>query len=207
VDALIRVNLSGLSPMISPSSGWSTSGSTWAQTNLRLMDAVVAVASKREVREYADRQLPEELKRSILDAGRVAGSSKNRQQWRFVALETREALERAARTVFAQDNVRRAPFAVVVAVHGKGPTTFDAGRAAQNMMLAAWDLGVGSCPNGMPDRAAAAEILGLREGEVPAIIVSFGYPAVAGRDPASRSAEEWVAAADRKPFDEVVERR
>ena len=68
----------------------------------------------------------------------------------------------------------RAPFAVVVAVHGKGPTTFDAGRAAQNMMLAAWDLGVGSCPNGMPDRAAAAEILGLREGEVPAIIVSFG---------------------------------
>ena len=73
------------------------------------------------------------------------------------------------------------------------------------MLLAAWNEGVGSCPNGMPDRAAAAGVLGLAEGEEPAIVLSFGYPSKP-RDPESRSAEDWVAAANRKPFDEVVSR-
>jgi hypothetical protein len=58
----------------------------------------------------------------------------------------------------------------------------------------------------MPDRAAAAEVLGLREREEPAIVLSFGYPERPLRAPESQSAEVWVAAADRKPFDEVVER-
>jgi nitroreductase len=91
-------------------------------------------------------------------------------------------------------------------VSGKGPKSFDGGRAAQNMLLAAWNEGIGSCPNGMPDRQAAGEILELSEGEEPAIVLSFGYPAPARRDPESRSAEEWIEAANRKPFDEVVVR-
>ena len=51
------------------------------------MDAFLAVASKREVRRYADRPIPEDVQRRILEAGRVAGSSKNRQPWRFVVLD------------------------------------------------------------------------------------------------------------------------
>jgi len=43
------------------------------------VDTWLAIASRREVREYADRELPEEVVRSILDAGRLAGSAKNRQ--------------------------------------------------------------------------------------------------------------------------------
>ena len=43
------------------------------------MDTWLAVASRREVREYADRDLPEDVVRRILDAGRLAGSAKNRQ--------------------------------------------------------------------------------------------------------------------------------
>jgi hypothetical protein len=58
----------------------------------------------------------------------------------------------------------------------------------------------------MPDRAAAARVLGLREGEEPAIVLTFGYPHPPRRDPQSQPAETWVAAADRKPFEEVVER-
>src|SRR3569832_2214866 len=65
----------------------------------RAMDAFLAVASKREVRRYADRPIPEDVQRRILDAGRVAGSSKNRQPWRFVVLSGREAVERAAEAV------------------------------------------------------------------------------------------------------------
>ena len=73
------------------------------------------------------------------------------------------------------------------------------------MMLAAWNEGVGSCPNAARDRAAAADALGLAEGEQFVIVLSFGYPSKP-RDPEGRSAEEWAAAANRKPFDEVVSR-
>ncbi len=89
-------------------------------------------------------------------------------------------------------------------LQGSGPTSFDAGRAAQNMMLTAWNGGIGSCPNGTPDRGAVSELLGLRDGEKPAIILTFGYPA-RPVDPESRSPEEWIERANRKPFDEVVE--
>ena len=170
------------------------------------MDAFLAIASKREVRRYAGRPLSDESQGRILDAGRVSGNSANRQQARFVAIADRDRLGRLAETVHVPDNVRGAELAVAIVVHGKGPTSFDAGRAAQNMMLAAWNEGVGSCPNGMPDRAATAEVLGLREGEEPALVLTFGYPERPRRDPESQPAEAWVAAADRKPFEEVVER-
>jgi nitroreductase len=170
------------------------------------MDAYLAIASRREVRRYSERPVPEEIQRRILDAGRVSGSSANRQQWRFVWVTDRERLERLAETVFVPGNIRGCAFAVAVAVSGKGPTSLDAGRASQNILLAAWNEGVGSCPNGMPDRAATGEVLGLSEGEEPAIVLTFGYPERARRDPESRSAEEWIEAANRKPFDEVVVR-
>jgi len=169
------------------------------------VDAFLAIASRREVRAYADRPLPAEVQRRILDAGRVAGNSQNRQQWRFVVVESGEIKTRLSETVYAPTNVAGAPLVVAVVTYGKGPTSFDAGRAAQNMMLAAWNEGVGSCPNGMPDRAATAALLGLAEGEEPAIVLSFGYPATPSR-PERRPAEEWVAVADRKPFEEVVTR-
>jgi nitroreductase len=170
------------------------------------VDAYLAIASRREVRSYSDRPVPEQIQQRILDAGRVSGSSANRQQWRFVWVTDRERLERLAEMVYEPGNIRGCAFAVAVAMSGKGPTSFDAGRASQNMLLAAWTEGVGSCPNGMPDRAAAGEVLGLSEGEEPAIVLSFGYPARPRRDPESRSAEEWIEAANRKPFDEVVVR-
>jgi nitroreductase len=169
------------------------------------VDAFLAIASKREVRSYADRPLPPDVQRRILEAGRLAGSSANKQQRRFVVVESDEAKRALSETVYTPTNINGAAIAVAVVTQGRGPASFDAGRAAQNMMLAAWNDGVGSCPNGLQDRAAAGSALGLAEGEEPAIVVSFGYPEKP-RDPESRSAEEWLAAANRKPFDEVVSR-
>ena len=169
------------------------------------MDVYLAIASKREVRAYADRPLPDDAVRRLLEAGRVAGSSRNRQARRFVVLRD-GALERAAHTVYASDNLLGAALAVAILVRGKGPTGFDAGRAAQNMMLAASSDGIGSCPNGVADAAALAEIVGQGEEEQVATVLSFGYPA-RPVDPESRTAEEWIERADRLPFDEVVELR
>jgi nitroreductase len=170
------------------------------------MDAYLAVVSKREVRAYDDRPVDGDAMRRILQAGRVAGSSKNRQARRFVVLRDLALVERAAACVYAPDNVLGAALVVVVVVGSKGPTAFDAGRAAQNMMLAASNDGIGSCPNGVADAAALQEIAGHDDGEQVATVLTFGYPATP-RDPERLSAEEWIARADRKPYEEVVEER
>lgn len=165
------------------------------------MDAYLAITSKRELRRYADRPLPPEVVHRILEAGRLAGSSRNRQARRFVVLE--RVREEAAGYVFASENVRGATLVVAIVVAGRGPVDFDTGRAAQNMMLAASNDGVGSCPNGIADADGLARLLGVGEDERVASVISFGYPTRA-RDPERRSPAEWAAAADRKPFDEVV---
>ena len=170
------------------------------------MDAYLAVVSKREVRDYDDRPLGEEAERRILETGRVAGSSKNRQARRFVVVRDEALREDVAESVYASDNVRGAALVVAIVVGGKGPTTFDAGRAAQNMMLAASNEGIGSCPNGVADGARLQAALGHGDDEKVATVLTFGYPA-RPRDPERRSPEEWIAAADRKPYEEVVEER
>jgi nitroreductase len=169
------------------------------------VDTFLAVASKREVRDYAGRPIPEDAVQRILDAGRISGSSRNRQPWRFIVVESPSLRERLAEAVYAPGNVRGAALVVVIAVQGRGPTAFDAGRAAQNMMLTAWNDHVGSCPNGVPDPDAVARLLDLDEGEHPAIVLTFGYPART-RDPQRHEAIEWIERADRKPFDQTVVR-
>jgi len=158
------------------------------------VDVYTAIASKRDERRYADRPLPDDLVTRILDAGRLAGSSRNLQDWEFVVVSDRDAL---AEAVYAPDNVRTAALAVAIVC----PRALDTGRAAQNMMLAAWGDGIVSCPNGVRDAEAAERIVGA----TPAIVLSFGYPAKP-RDPASRTAEEWSQRANRKPLEEVVRR-
>jgi nitroreductase len=95
---------------------------------------------------------------------------------------------------------------LVVALVVQGRPGFDAGRAAQNMMLAAWNEGVTSCPNGMPDRDKSGTVLGLGEDEQVLTVLAFGYPA-RPRNPERRPAEEWIARANRRPYEEVVEAR
>jgi nitroreductase len=165
------------------------------------VDTWLAIASRRETREYADRPIPEEVVRTILDAGRLAGSASNRQPWRFVIVESDAAREQLAAAVYEPTNVQGA--ALIVAIAGRGG--LDAGRCAQNMLLAAWNAGVGACPNGLQDPDAARAALGLGADEDIAIVLTFGYPA-RERDPARHTPEEWSARADRKPLDELVSR-
>ncbi|MDX6468077.1 MAG: hypothetical protein QOI27_3117 [Gaiellaceae bacterium] len=160
------------------------------------MDAWLAIASKRDVREYAETPVPDDVVARILDAGRLSGSARNRQEREFVVVETTQA--ELADAVYASANVLGAKLVVAIVGAASG---MDIGRCAQNMMLAAWNDGVASCPNGVKDVEAAARICG---GEVKSIL-SFGYPAKP-RDPESRSADEWSAKANRRPLDELVRR-
>jgi nitroreductase len=158
------------------------------------MDVFQAIVSKRDVRAYADTPIPPDVEARILNAGRLAGSARNKQEWQFVVVSDKGAL---AQVVYAQENVRTAALVIAIA----GARGFDVGRCAQNMMLAAWNEGVVSCPNGVADADEAERIVGAEVG----IILSFGYPA-SPRDPESRTADEWSARANRKPLDELVRR-
>lgn len=169
------------------------------------MDLHLAVASKRDVRAYSGEPVPAEAERRILDAGRLAGSARNRQPCRFVVVEG-DAVASVARAVYAPRNVLGAGLVVAVVVTpGGGLVDFDAGRAAQNMMLAGWADGVASCPNGIAAPEALRRALGLEEPERAVVVLSFGFPQ-APRDPARRSAGEWSRRAPRLPLESLVRR-
>jgi nitroreductase len=138
------------------------------------------VKSKRAVREFTDQPLAPDLIRQILDAGRLAGSAKNMQPWHFVAIERKETLVELSRC--GQFAVHLAGASLGVALVTPDPVLrltvpFDLGRAAQNMMLAAWAAGIGSemATIYQPDRAR--EILGVPDGFTVPWCISFGYPA------------------------------
>ena len=80
------------------------------------MDTFLAVASRREVRDYAGRPIPVDAVQRILEAGRISGSSRNRQPWRFLVVGDPGVRERVAEAVFAPGNVRGAALVVAVAV-------------------------------------------------------------------------------------------
>lgn len=170
------------------------------------MDVHLAVASKRDVRAFTGEPVAADAERRILNAGRLAGSARNRQPWRFVVAEGDDARAAVARAVYAPRIVLGAGLVVAIVVTpGGGLVDFDAGRAAQNMMLAGWAEGIGSCPNGVADPDTLRRALALEEPERPVVVLAFGRPAGA-RDPARRSAGEWSRRARRLPLDALVRR-
>jgi nitroreductase len=147
--------------------------------------------------------LPPELVLGLLDSGRLSGSSRNTQPWTFVVPVGRRRIDELADAVFVPENVTTAGLVVAILVHGKGPLLFDAGRAAQSMLLAAWAEGIASCPNGIRDVDLARRALEATDEETPVIVLSFGLPEQP-RDPEQSTVAEWSARANRKPIAEVV---
>ena len=139
------------------------------------MDATKCIRSKRDSRSYTEQAISDETLEDILQAGRMAGSSKNTQPWRFVVLRDQKRREELAACGQFATPMLAAPLAIAI-VLAPGGNAFDAGRTAQNMMLAAWDAGITSCPVAMHDRECAAKVLGTPDGHVVAMVITFGYP-------------------------------
>jgi nitroreductase len=142
-----------------------------------------AIARKRAIREFAPRPIaPEHLER-ILQAGRHAGSSKNRQRWTFIVCRDRAHLRELAAVGPFAGHLAGAAVAIAMVTPDPSSTTsgrsilFDLGLAAENMMLAAWELGVGSVPATVYERDLARRLLGFPEDHACEYLLSFGYPA------------------------------
>lgn len=170
------------------------------------MNAWDAIRTKRMVRRFEPRPLaPEHLGR-IVDAGRHAGSSKNQQLWDFVVVENRERLQRLADVGSYASHLAGAAAAVGLVtpdprVRGASLSlVWDSGLAAQNMMLEAWELGVGSCPVTVYDQDLAREVLAFPEDRWCGYLLSFGYPA----DPEDLTRPP--KAGGRRPLEDVLHR-
>ena len=100
------------------------------------MDAYTCIRTKRDTRAYQDKPIPEQSLRRILQAGRMAGSAKNLQPCRFVVLQDAPKKEELAVCGQFAQHTASAPVVVAI-VLPQGEREFDAGRCAQNMMLAA----------------------------------------------------------------------
>lgn len=159
------------------------------------------IRTKRAVRQFRSEPLPEDVIRSILDAGRLAGSAKNMQPWHFIAIQRRETLLALSRLGQWAGHLAGASLAVALATPDpflRLSVPFDLGRAAQNMMLAAWASGVGSEMATIYRSEEARTVLGAPADVVIPWCISFGYPM-----------EEQPRAprkGGRRRFDEVVHR-
>ena len=157
----------------------------------------------RVIRQFQDRALEKAHLDRILNAGRRTASSKNEQVWTFIVVQEREALR--ALTGVGRYGDHLAGAAAAIALVGPdtqgwraATTMWDLGRAAQNMVLAAWDLGIGSAPATVFEHDLAARLLGLPDGQRCNFILSFGYPA----DPSALSRPNKRGG--RKAIDSVV---
>ncbi|MEA1903930.1 MAG: nitroreductase family protein [Actinomycetota bacterium] len=129
----------------------------------------------RAIRDYEDRPLASDDLNAILEAGRWTGSSKNRQNWSFVAITDAERLQGLAEHGDFTQPVRDS-VATIVLVQEEEGYEFDIGRAAQNMMLAAKAVGVASCPITLLRSENARRFLGAPEGTIVRYAISLGYP-------------------------------
>ena len=152
-------------------------------TGTPTMSTWEAIATKRMVRAFADRPLePDHLVR-ILNAGRRAASSKNLQRWDFIVCRERDHLAELAAVGPWADHIAGAAVAVALvtpdpaAADSPASVMFDLGMAAGNMMLTAWELGIGSVPATVYEHDLARRLLGYPADRHCEYLLSFGYPA------------------------------
>jgi nitroreductase len=157
------------------------------------MDTWQAIDKIRTIRKFTDKPLePEHLDR-ILNAGRRAGSSKNTQQWDFIV-----CTDRAHLVALSEGGPYAAHLAGAATHDAPYSIMWDLGRAAQNMVLAAWELGVGSVPATVYRQDLARELLVYPKDHWCEFLLSFGFPT-------NPEALTWPKrAGGRKPLEAVV---
>ena len=161
-----------------------------------------AIVSRRHVRAFADRPIAAADLDRILEAGRRSPSSQNWQPWDFIVVTDRARLRELAGVWRGAGHVAGSAATIVVigpaADNEFGRAQFDLGQATMSMLLAAADLGIGSCHAGVADLDLARELLGFPADRDWAFLISLGYPADRPLIP--------VRNPRRRPFGEVAHR-
>ena len=168
------------------------------------METWDAIRSRRNVRSFSSRTIDDSDLDRILEAGRRTPSSKNEQRWDFVVVTDKDRLGELAKVWQGARHVpgSAATIALVAPISEeprvRQSIVYDLGQLTMSIMLAAADLGIGSCHSSVQDQALAREILGFPENHYCPWLISLGYPQDGDLRPIEKPA--------RRPLSEVVHR-
>jgi len=150
------------------------------------MDTRDAILTRRSIRKYTDRAVPEELVTELLKAAMAAPSAGNEQAWQFIVIRDRAILDAIPKFHPYSAMLKHASVAILVCgdltrEKYKGYWVQDCSAATQNLLLAATAQGLGAVWTGVyptEDRVAGMrKLLGLPEHVIPLSLVPIGYPA------------------------------
>jgi len=161
------------------------------------MSLLDLILSRRSIRRYENKDIPEEVLKQILEAGRQAPSAANRQPIRFVVVNDHGILKNLCDNLINRF-VKYAPVAIVGCADTKSLLTgkwavVDATIAMQNMVIAAWALGIGSCWIGACDEEKVKELLKIPDKWKVVALVTLGYPAEQPKPRKKKSFEEMFS--------------
>lgn len=134
-----------------------------------------SVMGLRVVRRYLATPVSEEHLGAIIEAGRWTGSAKNRQPWTLVVIRDRPQIERLTECGDFTAALATAPLVIAPVKHPDG-YDWDMGRIAQNIMLAAAAVGVGSCPVTLHREDCGRTVLGIPDDHRCQVVVALGHP-------------------------------
>jgi len=158
------------------------------------------VRKRRSIRAYKNTPVERDTLLSVLEAGRLAPSARNRQDWHFTVVLNHELRTRLAQACNGQSMVAQAPAAIVMWC-GKEDTmsckqsaaTVDCSIALSFMILKAEELGLGTCWLGAFNAGAVSKVLDLPAGAVVVAVTPLGYP---DESPAARPRKDGGAIYD-----------
>ena len=144
------------------------------------MSSLNVILSRRSIRRYEDKEIPKDVLDQIVEAGRQSPSAANKQPYRFVIITDFEIKQKMAGR-FSRF-LKKAPFIIVGCANPKALLTgkwsiIDTTIALENMVIAAWSLGIGSCWIGSFKEQKIKELLKIPQGWKVVALVTFGYAA------------------------------
>jgi nitroreductase len=140
------------------------------------MNVFEAIKTLLAVRTYQDRPIPDEVVTRILEAARLTGSSRNKQLWDFVVVRNKETLKTLGSLASTGPYIADAAMAIAVVVPDAPVGYMDGARATQNMMLAAWEEGIGSNWVGNMNNDEVRRLLNVPQEKMVLNVIPFGYP-------------------------------
>jgi nitroreductase len=140
---------------------------------------------------------PEKLEQ-VLEAARLAPTAGNRQRFKLIVIHT-DGREEELRRIYDRDWFVEPPLVICACRYPMDParqrkdyTDVDVGIVVDHLILAAAELGLGTCWIGAYDPVAAREILGLPDEVEPVVFTPLGYPAAPPREKQRKSLDELV---------------
>jgi len=154
----------------------------------RDMDVYDAIISRRSIREFQDKAIPRDLLEKFVDAGRLAPQAANRQPLEFIIVDDKRLTDELFKNTrlagymeWKPDISKKAQAYIVIIVNTdiQKPIwiPYDVALAAENISLAAWAEGIGSCMIGAFNKNRVRDLLNLPGNFDVPLLIALGYPA------------------------------